>query len=96
VIFPDLYHPFGIRTMQGACGAYIQARGVFAVQTGDGNILSFPEGDDLNAGAPGIADRMVLKGTDQFTHPAAAANIFRVFPVFKVPDPLSAHFNLRT
>jgi len=59
-------------------------------------ISPLAEGDDLDPGAPGIPDGMVLEGADQFAHPATAANALGVLPVFKVANPLSTHLILRT
>jgi hypothetical protein len=91
--YPD--HSLGLRPIEGTSGTYVHAGRVFAVQAGDGDVLPFTEGDDLNPGAPGIPDPMVLQCADQFTHPATAANVLRVLPVFKVANPLSIHLILR-
>jgi hypothetical protein len=94
-ILLNLYHSLGLRAIEGTGGTYVHAGRVFAVQAGDRDVLPLAEGDDLNPGAPGIPDRMVLQSADQFTHPATAANVLWVLPVFKVANPLSVHLNLR-
>jgi len=91
---PD--HALGLRAMEGPGGTDVQAGRFFAVQAGDRYILPLAEGDDLDPGAPGIPDGMVLEGADQFAHPATAANALGVLPVFKVANPLSTHLILRT
>jgi hypothetical protein len=82
--------------MEGSGGANAHTGRVFAVQAGDRYILPLAEGDDLNSGAPGIADPVVMEGADQLAHPATAANVLRVLFIFEVADSLSAHLILRT
>jgi hypothetical protein len=95
-ILLNFHHPLGLRAIEGTGGTYAQAGRLFTVQAGNRYVLPLAKEDDLNPGAPRIPHPMVLQGADQFTHPAAAANVLRVLPVFKVADPLSAHFILRT
>jgi hypothetical protein len=95
-ILLNFHHPLGLWALEGPGGTYVHARRFFAVQAGDRYILPLAELDDLNPGAPGIPDPMMLQGTDQFTHPATTANVLRVLTVFKVADPLSAQLILRT
>jgi hypothetical protein len=95
-ILLNFHHPFGVRALEGPGGTYVQAGRFFAVQAGDRYILPLAELDDLNPGAPGIPHTVVLQRTDQFTHPATAANVLRVLTIFKVAYPLSAQLILRT
>jgi hypothetical protein len=80
--------------MQGPGGADVHAGRVFTVQTGNGNVFSLAQRYDLDPPAARVADLMVVKGTDQFAHPATAADIFRILTVFKISYPLSNHFIL--
>jgi hypothetical protein len=82
--------------MEGTGRAYVHTGRIFAVQASDRYILPLAEGDDLNPGAPGIADPVVVEGANQLAHPATAANLLRVLFIFKVANSLSAHLILRT
>jgi hypothetical protein len=80
--------------VQGSCGTDFHAGRVFAVQTRHRDIFPLSQRNDFNPAPSRIAHLMMMERTHQFTGSAPTANILRIFPVFKVTDPLFCQINL--
>jgi len=85
------HHPIRLGAMQGPGGADVHARRVLTVHAGDGDIFPFSQSDDLDPATPGVAYPVMMEGTDQFAHAAAAADALRIIPIFEVAYPLPTH-----
>jgi len=85
------HHPIRLGAMQCPRGADVDARRVLTVHAGDGDVFPFSQSDDLDPATPGVPYLVMVKGTDQFTHAAAAADALRIIPIFEITYPLPSH-----
>lgn len=90
-VFPYLHHPIRLWPMERTCRADLHAGWVLAVHAGYRDILALSQSDYLDAASPGVAHLVVVKGTEQLTDSAAAANTLGVLQVFEIAYPLFAH-----
>jgi len=90
------HHSICVGSMERSRGADVHAGRIFAIQARHRNIFPFPQGDDFNPSAPGVAHLVMMKSTDQLARATTTADILRIASIFKVTNSLFSHLILQT